>query len=98
MPDIPQPGLMSENMAEFDYRPGRCRKMYRVVVVRKNPSVEKGEHRLFDSIRYFFYITSDRLMPAEGIVPIANGRCNQENLSSSSRTGRGPWRCRWATW
>ena len=42
--------LMSESVAEFDYRPGRCRKMYRVVVVRKNLSVEKGDHRLFDDI------------------------------------------------
>jgi hypothetical protein len=79
--------LVSENVAEFDYRPGRCRKMYRVVVVRKNLSVEKGEHRLFDDIRYFFYITNDRQTPAEGIVPIANGRCNQENLIEQLKNG-----------
>ena len=40
--------LESEQVAEFDYRPGNCQKTYRMVVVRKNLSVEKGETRLFD--------------------------------------------------
>ena len=79
--------LVSESVAEFDYRPGRCRKTYRVVVVRKNLSVEKGEQRLFDDLRYFFYITNDHLTPAEGIVPVANGRCNQENLIEQLKNG-----------
>ena len=79
--------LVAESVAEFDYRPGRCRKAYRVVVVRKNLSVEKGERRLFDDIRYFFYITNDRTTPAEGIVPVANGRCNQENLIEQLKNG-----------
>jgi hypothetical protein len=79
--------LVSEDVAEFEYRPGRCRKMYRVVVVRKNLSVEKGERRLFDDIRYFLYITNDRQTPAEGIVPVANGRCNQENLIEQLKNG-----------
>jgi hypothetical protein len=30
-----------------------------MIVIRKNISHEKGEHRLFDEIRYFFYITND---------------------------------------
>jgi hypothetical protein len=79
--------LLSKDVAEFEYRPGRCRKMYRVVVVRKNLSVEKGERRLFDDIRYFLYITNDRLTPAAGIVPVANGRCNQENLIEQLKNG-----------
>jgi hypothetical protein len=52
--------LQSEQVAQFDYRPTHCKKSYRVVVVRKNLSVEKGEQVLFDDIRYFFYITNDR--------------------------------------
>ena len=79
--------LVSEDVAEFDYRPGRCRKMYRVVVVRKNLSVEKGDYRLFDDIRYFLYITNDWRTPAEGIVLVANGRCNQENLIEQLKNG-----------
>jgi hypothetical protein len=72
--------LTSEDVAEFDYRPTFCKKTYRVVVVRKNLSVEKGERVLFDDIRYFFYITNDRRSSASKIVREANGRCNQENL------------------
>jgi hypothetical protein len=79
--------LISESVAEFDYRPGRCSKAYRVVVVRKNLSIEKGERRLFDDIRYFFYITNDRVTPSEGIVPVANQRCNQENLIEQLKNG-----------
>ncbi len=36
--------------------------------------------RLFDEIRYFFYITNDRKIKAEGVVFEANDRCDQENL------------------
>ena len=50
--------LQSEEVAEFDYAPGPCRRSYRIVVLRKNLSVEKGEQVLFDDIRYFFYISA----------------------------------------
>jgi hypothetical protein len=51
-----------------------------MVVVRKNISVEQGEHRLFDEIRYFFYLTNDHATAAPEIVFFANDRCDQENL------------------
>ena len=38
-------------VAELDYRPNKCKKTYRMVVVRKNISVQKGEVVLFDEIR-----------------------------------------------
>jgi hypothetical protein len=79
--------LRSEEVAAFAYRPTKCRRPYRVVVVRKNLSVEKGEQRLFDDVRYFFYITNDRTTAAEAIVPAANGRCNQENLIEQLKNG-----------
>ena len=79
--------LESEEIAEFDYRPGKCKKDYRVVVVRKNLSIEKGEQVLFDEIRYFFYITNDRKMTAEEVVREAMQRCNQENLSEQLKNG-----------
>lgn len=72
--------LRSEDLAEFDYQPKACKKTYRVVVVRKNLSVERGEIALFDDIRYFFYITNDYTMPEEQVVREASDRCNQENL------------------
>jgi hypothetical protein len=72
--------LKSEEVAEFPYRPTACAIPYRMVVVRKNISVEQGEHRLFDQIRYFFYLTNDRVTPLPALVFLANDRCNQENL------------------
>ena len=70
--------LVSEEAAEFPYRPTACAKTYRVVVVRKNLSVEKGEQVLFDDIKYFFYLTNDAKSDREALAIKANGRCNQD--------------------
>jgi hypothetical protein len=72
--------LNSEEVAEFEYRPTACQRTYRMIVVRKNISKEKGEVRLIDEIRYLFYITNDRKQSATKIVFGCNDRCNQENL------------------
>jgi hypothetical protein len=72
--------LKSEEVAEFDYQPVKCKKSYRMVVIRKNITREKGEQALFDEIRYFFYITNERERSQEEIIFSANDRCNQENL------------------
>jgi hypothetical protein len=72
--------LEAEAVAEFAYQPGACAQAYRMIVVRKNHSVEQGDQRLFDQIRYFFYLTNDQETPAAEIVFLANDRCNQENL------------------
>ena len=79
--------LQSEQVAEFDYRPTHCSKTYRMVVVRKNLTVEKGEKRLFDDVKYFFYITNDREKTAQEIVFFANDRGNQENVISQLKSG-----------
>lgn len=79
--------LQSEQVAEFDYQPTLCKKPYRMVVVRKNISVEKGHEVLFDEIRYFFYITNDRQMSKAEIVFDANQRCHQENLLDQLKNG-----------
>jgi hypothetical protein len=72
--------LRGEDYAEFEYTPTACRQSYRMIVLRKNISHEKGESRLFDEIRYFFYITNDGAIDAEDVVFEANDRCDQENL------------------
>ena len=79
--------LKSEQVAEFAYSPTLCEKTYRVVVIRKNLSVEEGEQVLFDDLRYFFHITNDRETPAGEVVFLANGRCNQENLIEQLKNG-----------
>ncbi len=72
--------LRSEEVAEFNYQPTSCTKTYRMVVVKKNISVEKGEKLLFDDVVYFFYITNDWVSEADALVFSANDRCDQENL------------------
>jgi Transposase DDE domain group 1 len=79
--------LRSEEVAEFNYRPTACRKTYRMVVVRKNISVEKGEKLLFDRVVYFFYITNDWVSEADEIVFSANDRCDQENVLAQLHGG-----------
>ena len=79
--------LESEQVAEFVYQPGKCQKGYRMVVVRKNLSVEKGEQVLFDDIRYFFYLTNDTSLSAAEIVLFANQRCDQENVIEQLKNG-----------
>jgi hypothetical protein len=79
--------LRSEDVAEFFYQPTACGRSYRIVVVRKNLSVEKGEKLLYDDIRYFFYITNVWLLQAPLVVWSANNRCNQENLLAQLQGG-----------
>ncbi len=79
--------LGSEDVAAFDYCPTLCQKTYRIVVVRKNLSMERGEQMLFDDVRYFFYITNDRAMSASEVVFCANDRCDQENLIAQLKNG-----------
>jgi len=79
--------LKSEDVAEFDYKPTACHRSYRMVALRKNLSVERGEAVLFPDIRYFFYITNDRTMSAQAVVKEAGQRCNQENLIEQLKNG-----------
>ncbi len=79
--------LDSEEVVEFDYKPRRCKRTYRVIALRKNITVERGELALFDEIRYFFYITNDREMTPPEVVFEANQRCDQENLIEQLKNG-----------
>ena len=78
---------VKEYVAEFTYQPGKCEKAYRVVVVWKDLEVYKGQGKLFDDTRCFFYITNIEDQPAEEIVFAANDRCNQENLHAQLKGG-----------
>jgi hypothetical protein len=79
--------LRHEDVAEFEYQPGKCKRPYRVVVVRKNISKSKGEAVLFDDIRYFFYITTRTDLSAAAVVRCANERCDQENVIEQLKNG-----------
>lgn len=78
--------LVGEDLAEIQYQPGHCAYPYRVVILRKNISVQKGERALLDEVRYFFYLTN-RTDPAAKIVGLANGRCDQENVIEQLKNG-----------
>jgi hypothetical protein len=74
-------------VAEFEYRPVACKKSYRMIVLRKRVGVDRGQMRLFEEYRYFFYITNDRKMTTEQVVFSANDRCDQENLIAQLKGG-----------
>ena len=67
--------------------PTACAHSYRMVVVRKHISREKGEAVLFPEVRYFFYLTNDRAWAPAEVVFEANGRCDQENLLAQLHGG-----------
>jgi hypothetical protein len=79
--------LESEHVAEFRYRPVKCGRDYRLVVLRKNLSVAKGEQTLFDDIKYFFYITTREDLTTSQVVEAANARCDQENVIEQLKNG-----------
>jgi hypothetical protein len=76
-----------EEVVEFSYRPGKCKKDYRVVALRKNISVERGDNVLFEEHRFFFYITNDWNLTADEVIGEARQRCNQENLIGQLKSG-----------
>src|SRR6202051_607536 len=78
---------VAESVAEFSYQPNKCGRSYRLVVVRKNISVQKGERVLLEDIKYFFYITNHSAYCAEQIVALANQRCDQENVIEQLKNG-----------
>jgi hypothetical protein len=79
--------LVSEQVAEFSYQPVACQKSYRVVVVRKNLSVERGERVLLEDVRYFFYITNRTDLAWDEVVQFAHERGDQENVIAQLKSG-----------
>jgi len=70
-----------------DYRPTACQRSYRLVMVRQTIAVEKGQTRLFDEIRYRFYLSNDRRGTPREMVFKGNDRCDQENLIAQLKGG-----------
>ena len=79
--------LRCEHVAQIDYQPVKCKRSYRLIICRKTIDVEIGGEKLWDDYRYFFYITNDRVTPANELVLQANGRCDQENLIEQLKNG-----------
>ena len=80
--------LEDEHVAEIrNYRPTKCKKGYRLVILRKTITVKEGQKLLLPEIRYFFYLTNDYEQSASAIVFESNKRCNQENILSQLKSG-----------
>jgi len=81
--------LEEEHVAEIEYRPHKCRRSYRLIILRKTIRVERGQQHLFDQTRYLFYITNvrDTVLTSSEVVFEANDRCNQENLIEQLKNG-----------
>jgi len=79
--------LAGEDVTDVAYQPHRCARSYRLVIVRKNLSVQRGERELFEDVRYFFYLTNRWELDAAEVVALANGRCDQENVVAQLKHG-----------
>ncbi len=79
--------LRSEDVTHIAYQPSRCQQRYRLVIVRKNLSVQRGERELFEDVRYFFYLTNRWELDLPEVVGYANGRCDQENVVGELKHG-----------
>jgi hypothetical protein len=79
--------LVREHVSEFSYQPTKCKRPYRVIVLRKTLSVEEGQVKLWDDVRSFFYITNRTDLSATEVVGLCNERCNQENLIEQLKNG-----------
>ena len=81
--------LEEEPVAEIEYRPHKCKRSYRLIILRKQIRGEKGQPHLFAPLRSLFYITNVRaeVLTASEVVYEANARCNQENLIEQLKNG-----------
>ena len=79
--------LVSEDTAEFEHKPSKAKKSYRIVVLRKHIVEERGQLTLSEDFRYFFYVTNDRTLTQDQVIAESNARCNQENLIEQLKNG-----------
>ncbi len=81
--------LKEEVYVEILYKPYKCEKTYRLIILRKKQEVtEQG--LLFDNDVYFFYISNLDSAQYSGldVVYESNNRCNQENVIAQLYSAR----------
>ncbi len=79
--------LVAEHMTEFEHRPSKSTRSYRIVVLRKLVDEERGQLCIGTDFRYFFYVTNDRKLTQQEVIAESNDRCNQENLIAQLKGG-----------
>ena len=78
--------LCREDVAEFDYCSKACKAPYRIVVLRKLITHERGQKLLHTQCRNLFYISNTSLT-AERVVTHANDRCAQARTIGELKSG-----------
>ena len=76
-----------EFVAEFEYKPFGQYGNYRIIVLKKEIRVTKGQGLLFDQIRYLFYITNIRDMSPLEVLGFIRKRCDHENKIEQLKNG-----------
>lgn len=76
-----------EWLAEFEYSPRKCQESYRVIALKKDIRVTRGQQHLFDDTRFFFYITNIQDMTALEVLDFIRKRCNHENKLQQLKSG-----------
>jgi hypothetical protein len=79
--------LLCEDTAEFEHRPARAKGTYRIVVLRKLVTEERGQLCVGTDFRYFFYVTNDRKLTQAEVVAESNRRCEQEKTIGELKSG-----------
>jgi hypothetical protein len=77
----------AEYFCHFTYRPVKCEKTYRMIVLRKTLKVVKGDMDLFDDVRYFFYITNDWKRSTAEMIQFYRNRSDHENDIEQLKNG-----------
>jgi len=78
---------IEEELASLSYRPVKCKKTYRLIILKKHLQITKGGAIIDHQIRYFFYITNDQTTPEGQLIRFINQRCNQENTIAQLKNG-----------
>jgi len=76
-----------EHIGEFTYQPGKCKKAYRMAVLRKHIKVVKGTETVEEYYRYFFYISNDWKKTTKEIIQFYRKRANHENDIEQLKNG-----------
>lgn len=81
--------LKEEVYAELAYKPYKCKKTYRLVIIRKKRDVSE-QGRLFEDDKYFFYISNlpETDHSSLDVIYQSNARCNQENIIAQLNAAR----------
>ncbi|MEZ4234122.1 MAG: hypothetical protein R3B89_33415 [Polyangiaceae bacterium] len=77
--------LEAEDTAEFLHKPAKAKREYRVVVLRKMITEERGQLSLSTDFKYFFYVTNDLEMTQAEVVTESNCVASRKTSSASSR-------------